>query len=236
MNEAILQLKDIHSHIGSHHILQGVSLTIKKGVPTTILGRNGAGKTSTLRTIMGLNPLTSGDITFLGDSIGGKKPYEIARKGIGFVSENKVVLSELTVEENFRLAMINESEKSWQLMEKVWELFPDIKKFWKAKAGNLSGGQKQMVSIARSFVDERPLLLIDEPAKGLAPIIVDHLGEVLKQIKDKTTVVLVEQNFHMASLVGEQYFILDDGRTVHQGKMEDLVLNEEVKKKYLGIG
>lgn len=235
MTEPILSLMDVHTHIQQHHILQGVSLEVNPGRATVLLGRNGAGKSTTLRTIMGLSPATAGTITFDGQAIQSLRPFEIARLGIGFVPEDFAVIFSLTVEENFRLAMFRESEEAWQRLETVFKLFPDLKKFLHAKAGLLSGGQKQMLAIALALALEHQIVLIDEPSKGLAPVVVEHLGEALNQIKETTTIVLVEQNFYLASKVGQDYFILDDGRVVHQGLMEDLVKDHELKQKYLGI-
>ena len=235
MADHILKLENVHTHIGQHHILQGVSLEVLPGRATVLLGRNGAGKSTTLRTVMGLNPASSGRIMLEGTDIADRKPYQIARQGVGFVPEDQAVLYHLTVEENFRLAMLEENDDSWKRMETIFELFPALKKFWQSKAGVLSGGQKQMLAIARAFVGDHKLLLIDEPSKGLAPIVVEHLSESLNHIKDKTTVILVEQNFYLASQVGADYFILDDGRAVHQGLMADLVDDHELKQKYLGI-
>jgi len=236
MVEPILSLTDVHTYIGQHHILQGVTFDVMPGGATVLLGRNGAGKSTTMRSIMGLTPVSRGMIALAGKSIESRKPYEIARLGIGFVPEDQAVLYNLSVEENFRLAMLVENDQSWQRLETIFELFPDLKKFWRAEAGLLSGGQKQMLAIARAFVNDHQLLLIDEPSKGLAPIIVEQVGEALIQIKDKTKVILVEQNFHMANQVGTDFFILDDGRVVHQGLMEELSGDTELKKKYLGIG
>jgi branched-chain amino acid transport system ATP-binding protein len=235
MAEPILALNQVQTYIGQHHILQGVSLAVTQGRATVLLGRNGAGKSTTLRTIMGLTPAVSGSIRLAGESIREKKTYEIARLGVGFVPEDQAVLYSLTVEENFRLAMLEENEAVWKRMDTIFTLFPDMKKFWSSKAGVLSGGQKQMLAIARAFVNDHQLLLIDEPSKGLAPIVVDHLIESINHIKDQTTVVLVEQNFHMASMVGTDYFILDDGLVAHQGEMANLTLDQELKQKYLGI-
>ena len=236
MAEIILSLKDVHTYIAQHHILQGVTFDVAAGRPTVLLGRNGAGKSSTLRAVMGLNPVTSGGINLNGNPIEGRRPYDIARMGIGFVAEERAVFYNLTVEENMRLSMIEENEQIWGRMEMIFELFPDLKKLWRCNAGLLSGGQKQMLAIARAFVNDHRLLLIDEPSKGLAPIIIDQVAESLMQIQEKTTVILVEQNFHLASIVGTDYFILDDGRVVHQGQMNDLVHDNEIKRKYLGIG
>ena len=236
MAEPILSLKEVHTYIAQHHILQGVSLDVTAGRPTVFLGRNGAGKSSTLRAIIGLNPVTSGKIHLAGRPIQGSKPYEIARLGVGFVAEDRAVFYNLSVEENMRLSMLEESDQSSDRLETVLELFPDLKMHWRTNAGLLSGGQKQMLAIGRAFVNDHRILLIDEPSKGLAPIVVDQVGESLIQIKDQTTIILVEQNFHLASLVGTDYFILDDGRVVHQGLMEDLMEDQELKQKYLGIG
>jgi len=236
MSEPTLSLKDVHTYIGQHHILQGVSLDVNAGRATVLVGRNGAGKSTTLRTIMGLYPVRSGSITLDGEAIQNRKPFHIARLGIGFVPEDRAVLTTLTVEENLRLAMFKESEDGWRRMESIFRLFPDLKRFLHSKAGVLSGGQKQMLAISLALVLDHRIVLIDEPSKGLAPVVVEHLGKSLNQIKDTTTVVLVEQNFYLASQVGQDYFILDDGRVAHHGLMEDLVNDHALKRKYLGIG
>ena len=236
MNDSILALNEVHTYIDQHHILQGISFDITAGRSTVLLGRNGSGKSSTLRAIIGLNPVTSGDISFTGKAIQGMKPYEIARLGIGYVAEDRAVFYNLSVEENMRLSMLQESQEAWDRMDMIFDLFPDLKRLWQMNAGLLSGGQKQMLAIARTLINDHRILLIDEPSKGLAPIVVEQVGEALLQIKDKTTIILVEQNFFLASMVGVDYFILDDGRVVHQGLMTDLIDDSELKQKYLGIG
>lgn len=235
MPETILSLEGVHTYLGQHHILQGVSLSIPAGDAMVLLGRNGAGKSTTLRTIMGVTPAAKGAIVFNGSPIEKMPPFDIARAGIGFVPEDQAVLYTLTVEENFRLAMLKEDEESFRRQEEVFELFPDLKRFWKQKAGVLSGGQKQMLAIARTMVNDHKVLLIDEPSKGLAPILVDQLAEAMNEIKTQTTIVLVEQNFHMAAKVGSNYYILDDGLVAHSGAMDALVDDDGLKQKYLGI-
>ena len=236
MNETILKVEDAHTFIGHHHILQGLSFEARADAVTVLIGRNGAGKSTTLRTVMGLLPPSRGKILFNGKEIQNKKPYEIARMGIGFVPEDMGIFSSLTVEENMRVAMLTEDDAATQRLVRTLDLFKDLKNFWRAQAGILSGGQKQMLAIARAIVNETSLLLIDEPSKGLAPIIVDALIEAINQIKKHSVVILVEQNFYMASRVGDHYYILDDGLAVHSGEMADLADDDELKKRYLGIG
>ncbi len=235
MNEAILKVEDAHTFIGHHHILQGLSFEARADAVTVLIGRNGAGKSTTLRTVMGLLPASQGKITYGGREIQNKKPYEIARMGIGFVPEDMGIFANLTVEENMRVAMLVEDEATHRRLEQTLNMFGDLKNFWRAQAGILSGGQKQMLAIARAIVNETSLLLIDEPSKGLAPIIVDALIEAINQIKERSVVVLVEQNFYMASRVGDHFYIMDDGTAVHSGKMAELIDNDELKSRYLGI-
>lgn len=235
MNETILKVEGVHTFIGQHHILQGVSFDAKADAVTVLIGRNGAGKSTTLKTLIGLLPSSKGRITFKDKEIQDKKPYEIARMGIGFVPESLGIFAELTVEENMRVAMLVEDDTSARRLEGTLEMFDDLRKFWKAKAGNLSGGQKQMLAIARAIVNDSSLLLVDEPSKGLAPIIVDAVIEAIKQIKEHSVVVLVEQNFYMASSVGDYFFILDDGIVVHSGDVKALIQDQELQSRYLGI-
>jgi branched-chain amino acid transport system ATP-binding protein len=235
VSETFLKSEEIHTFIGQHHILQGVSFEARADAVTVLIGRNGAGKSTTLRTIMGLLPASEGKILYKGQEIQTKKPYAIARMGIGFVPEHMGIFAELTVEENMQVAMLREDKTTTSRLEKTLEMFADLRKFWKSKAGNLSGGQKQMLAIARAIVNDTSLLLIDEPTKGLAPIIINALIDAINQIKQHSVVVLVEQNFHMASSVGDDFHILDDGMVVHSGMMEDLVSDVELQSRYLGI-
>ena len=235
MSDPILKVQGVHTFVGQHHILQGLTFETRADAVTVLVGRNGAGKSTALRTIMGLLPASNGRIVFQGGEIQAKKPYEIARLGIGFVPEDMGIFSQLTVEENMRVAMRGKDGQAAGRLERALEIFADLRKFWHAKAGNLSGGQKQMLAIARAIVNETALLLIDEPSKGLAPVIVESLISIINQIKAHSVVLLVEQNFHMASNVGDYYYILDDGKAVHEGMMKDFVHAEDLKSKYLGI-
>ena len=234
MNE-LLKLNHVETYIGQYHILQGVSLEVKKGEVTVLLGRNGAGKTTTLRTIMGLNPSSKGSIIYKEEQIQALPTYTIAQKGIGYVPEDQGIFAGLTVEENMKVAIQKDNEETNKRLDYILNLFPDLKKFWKKPGGLLSGGQKQMLSIARAYVNENELLLIDEPSKGLAPIVVEKVMESILQMKDQTTIVLVEQNFMMASTIGDRFYIIDDGRTVSNGTMKQLKEDEDMKRKYLGI-
>ena len=235
MSETFLKSEEIHTFIGQHHILQGISFDARADAVTVLMGRNGAGKSTTLKTIIGLLPASEGRILYKGEEIQAKKPYAIARMGIGFVPEHMGIFADLTVEENMQVAMLQEDQTSASRLENTLGMFADLRKFWKSKAGTLSGGQKQMLAIARAIVNDTSLLLIDEPTKGLAPIIINALIDAINQIKQHSVVVLVEQNFYMASSVGDDFHILDDGMVVHSGMMEDLVKDEELQSRYLGI-
>ncbi|MDF2533694.1 MAG: transporter ATP-binding protein [Clostridia bacterium] len=235
-DKILLRVKEMETYIGQYHILQGINLDVPEGHVTVLIGRNGAGKTTTLRSIIGLTPPSKGSVEFNGEVVNGLPPYIIARKGMALVPEDQGIFSQLTVEENFKIAMHKEDKVTLDRKNWILDIFPDLKPKLKLKAGSLSGGQKQMLSISRSLVNNSKLLLIDEPSKGLAPIMVETLANAIKQIKEHTTVVLVEQNFWLASAVGERYYIIDDGQTVQEGIMADLVNDKVLQQRYLGIG
>jgi branched-chain amino acid transport system ATP-binding protein len=231
----LLKVEAIHTYIEQYHILQGVSFEVRVGEVTVLLGRNGAGKTTTLRSIMGLTPVREGKIFYKDQEIQTWPTHQISNIGIGYVPEDQGIFGALTVEENMKVAIKNKDERTMERLEWVLDLFPDLKKFWKKQGGNLSGGQKQMLAIARAYINDNNLLLIDEPSKGLAPIVVEKVMDSIQQMKEQTTVVLVEQNFIMASAIGDRFYIIDDGRTVHSGLMKELKEDEQLKKQYLGI-
>ncbi len=231
----LLELEDVHTDIGQHHILQGVSLRVRPDAVTVLLGRNGAGKTTTMRTIMGVLRPRRGAVRFDGRPIHALAPHAIARLGIGYVPEGQGIFATLTVDENLRVAMLAETAESRDRLRRALVLFPDLERFRHARAGTLSGGQKQMLAIARAFVNPTRLLLIDEPSKGLAPIVIEHLVGALAAMKEHATVVLVEQNFAMASRLGDDCYVMDDGRTVHAGPMAALAADQALKRRYLGV-
>jgi branched-chain amino acid transport system ATP-binding protein len=229
----ILTVEGLHTFIGQYHILEGVSLEVPKGSITALLGRNGAGKTTTLRTVVGLLAPRSGSIIFEGEDIGGLPAYSIAARGVGYVPEHRAVFRDLTVEENLRIAERRKGDLK-RRADLIFELFPDLKRLYGLQGGQLSGGQQQMLSIARALVPENRLLLIDEPSEGLAPIIIEGIVAALRRLSDHVTVLLVEQNFRMASDLADRYYILDEGHTAHSGRMADLVQDRTVITRYLG--
>ncbi|BDB24602.1 ABC transporter ATP-binding protein [Cupriavidus sp. P-10] len=231
----ILRLQGVQTHIGPYHILHGVSFDVPRGGVTMLLGRNGAGKTTTLRTIMGLWQASAGTVTFDGTDITRHSTPSIAQAGIAYVPENMSVFSDLTVAENMRLAArngaIDERRLDW-----VFRMFPALKTFWHQRAGVLSGGQKQMLSVARAIIEPRKLLIVDEPTKGLAPAIIQNMIHVFRELKQTdVSILLVEQNFNMAKSVGDTVAVMDDGRTVHAGTMAALAGDEALQQQLLGL-
>ncbi|MGO3928492.1 ABC transporter ATP-binding protein [Rhodopseudomonas pseudopalustris] len=231
----LLTLSGVHTHIGRYHILQGVDAVVPQGQTTMLLGRNGAGKTTTLRTIMGLWPASSGTITLTGRRIDAMATPDIARLGIGYVPETMAVFSDLTVKENLVLAARG-GPPDGERLQWIFGFFPALRKFWLSRAGALSGGQKQMLSIARAIVEPRQLLLIDEPTKGLAPAIVGALIDCFAELKRSgATILLVEQNFHAAREIGDRVLVMDNGRIVHRGDMAELADDVALQERLLGL-
>jgi branched-chain amino acid transport system ATP-binding protein len=231
----LLQLSGVNTHIGRYHILHGVDLAVRRGRLTMLLGRNGAGKTTALRTIMGLWRRSAGEITFDGRPIGALATPDIARLGIAYVPETMGIFSQLTVRENLLLATGPAGFDAAHL-EQVLGLFTVLRQKWQQAAGALSGGQKQMLAIGRAMVEPRRLLIVDEPTKGLAPAVIQHLVDAFLRLKEtQTTILLVEQNFHMARSVGDDVAVMDDGRIVHSGTMAALAADEALQQRLLGL-
>ncbi|WP_299483987.1 ABC transporter ATP-binding protein [uncultured Roseibium sp.] len=235
MSDTLLSLAGVHTLIGPYHILQGVDLVVPEGGVTVLLGRNGAGKTTTLRTIMGLWTANQGEIRFDDHLITQLDTPEISRRGVAYVPEDMGIFTDLTVAENMALAAsggpMDGKRLGW-----IKDLFPPIGTFWEASAGTLSGGQKQMLSVARAIIEPRRLILIDEPTKGLAPAIINAMTEALRELKQTdTTILLVEQNFAMASAIGDTVAVMDDGRIIHSGQMSELVEDESLQERLMGL-
>ena len=239
MSIALLALEGVHTHIGAYHILHGVDLQVPRGQLTLLLGRNGAGKTTTLRSTMGLWRASQGRVVFAGQDITGWSTPRIAGLGIAYVPENMGIFADLTVKENMLLAarsarharQMDDTRLQW-----IFSLFPAVEKFWNHPAGKLSGGQKQMLAVARAVIEPRELLIIDEPSKGLAPAIVNNMIDAFAQLKAAgVTILLVEQNLHFAKRLGDTVAVMDDGRVVHSGPMAAFSGDEELQQSLLGL-
>lgn len=235
MSDPILTLADVYADIAQYHILKGVDLKIPKGGVMMLLGRNGVGKTTTLRTIMGHWQAKSGEIVFDDTDVTTLPVPLRARAGIGFVPEDMGVFTDLTVEENMILGAVSGPLDS-KRVEWLFQAFPALRTFWKAEAGNLSGGQKQMLSIARAMAEERKLYLIDEPTKGLAPAIVSTMCRALRDLKSQgASILLVEQNFAVAKALGDTAAVMDDGRVIWAGPMAELAGDAALLERLMGL-
>jgi branched-chain amino acid transport system ATP-binding protein len=235
MPEPLLALAGVNTHVGPYHILQGVDLTVPRGGLTALLGRNGAGKTSTLRTIMGLWHASAGSVRFDGREITAWATPDVAQAGIAYVPENMGIFADLTVRENLLLAA-RAGEMDAARLRWILDLFPALRKFWSAAAGVLSGGQKQMLSIARAIIEPRKLILIDEPTKGLAPSIILAMLPAFQELKrSDTTILLVEQNFMFARSLADTVAVMDNGRVVHTGPMAELAADPALQTRLLGL-
>lgn len=231
--ENLLEVRDIHTFIGQYHILQGVSINVPKGQITALLGRNGAGKTTTLKSILGLTPPNQGKIIFNNQEIQGRRSFDIAAMGIGYVPEHRAIFRDLSVAENLKIAERGNGDLG-RKQELIFELFPDLERLIHLPGTHLSGGQQQMLAIARALVADNQLLLIDEPSEGLAPVIIEKMMSAIQRLSAETTVLLVEQNFLVARQLAENYVIIEEGRSVKQGKMSDLAKDKATIQRYLG--
>jgi branched-chain amino acid transport system ATP-binding protein len=233
MNNHLLIVEDIHTFIGQFHILEGVTVEVPPNSITVLLGRNGAGKTTTLRSIMGLWTPSQGSVRYKGLGINGKPPYDIAQLGIGYVPDYRAIFNQLTVEENLMLAERQKGDLTGK-KEFIFKIFPDLQRLYHWPGGQLSGGQQQMLAVARALVPDNELLLIDEPSEGLAPVIIEQMIRAIQELSQETTILLVEQNFQVARHLADRYVIIEDGKSVHNGQMDDLVKDETLINRYLG--
>ncbi|ACM55830.1 ABC transporter ATP-binding protein [Halorubrum lacusprofundi] len=231
----ILDVDNINTYYGNSHVLHGISLEINEGEVVTLLGRNGAGKTTTMRSIVGASPPRTGSITYRGEEISGLSPDEINELGISLVPEDRRVFPTLTVHENLRLAHNLASDP--RPVEEMYELFPALDPLRKNDGQNLSGGEQQMVSVARALVQAPDVLLLDEPTEGLAPVIVDDLREIVQTVVDENvTVLLTEQNVDFAFDLAERGYIMDTGQIVFDGTVEEIRDRDDLLETYLSVG
>ncbi len=232
----ILEVKDIHAFYGKSHILFGVSLSVDKGKIVGLMGRNGAGKSTTLKSLIGIVPPESGSVRFQNEEIMGLPPFRIARKGMGYVPEDRRVFSDLTVYENLEI-MIAKNRKtvqSWTI-EKIFGIFPKLETLKSSRGMELSGGEQQMLTIARTLMANPVCLLLDEPAEGLAPLIVQELSRLIRRISEEITILLAEQNLNFVLDLIHSGYIIDEGKIVYHGPVEELRTNQTIKEKYLGV-
>ena len=226
----LLSVRDLHVHLGQSHVLQGVTFDVQEGGVTALLGRNGVGKTTTLRAVMGLVP-PRGTATLAGEELTRLPTHRIVRSGVGYVPEDRDVFAGLTVEENLRLAE-RDAEPRYDL---VYDLFPELRERGGQRAGTLSGGQQQMVALARALLNENRILLVDEPTKGLAPLLVTEVARVLERVGENETVLLVEQNLGVVQRLARDVVVLDQGQVVHAGPADELLGNAALLRQLLGV-
>jgi branched-chain amino acid transport system ATP-binding protein len=226
----LLSVRDLHVHLGQSHVLQGVTFDVQEGGVTALLGRNGVGKTTTLRALMGLVP-PRGTATLAGEELTRLPTHRIVRGGVGYVPEDRDVFAGLTVEENLRLAERDAAPR----YDLVYDLFPELRERAGQRAGTLSGGQQQMVALARALLNENRILLVDEPTKGLAPLLVTEVARVLERVGENETVLLVEQNLGVVQRLARDVVVLDQGQVVHAGPARELLGNAPLLRQLLGV-
>ncbi len=233
----ILEIDNIDTYYGQSHVLQGISLSIEEGEVVSLLGRNGVGKTTTLRSIMGLTPPRNGSIRFRGEEIAGKKPFEIARLGIGYVPDDRRIFPDLTTFENLEIArrMSTKKQGHWNI-DTVCNLFPVLRELGSSKGTHLSGGEQKMLAIGRALMKNPELILLDEPAEGLAPLVVVALSKAIREIRDTgITVFLADQNVRFCRKAADRGYIIEKGSIQYQDEMKNILENEEIVKRYLAV-
>lgn len=229
---SLLSVEDAHTYYGESHVLEGVSMDIEEGEVVALVGRNGVGKTTTLRTILQLNPPRRGSVRFRGTELVGKGTHEVAEMGIGWIPEERRIFTQLTVEENVRVAVPKGNDVD-DALAVAFETFPALEEHRDREAGNLSGGQQQMLALARGLVGDNEILLVDEPSEGLAPLIVEAVAEALAEAATDTTILLVEQNLPLALDLADRFYVLDNGRVVESGDANDVSMDDERLRRYL---
>jgi branched-chain amino acid transport system ATP-binding protein len=234
----ILEIEEIDTYYGQSHVLQGISLTIPEGEVVSLLGRNGVGKTTTLRSIMGLNPPRRGSIKFQGREIARKRPFEISRMGIGYVPDDRRIFADLTTFENLEIARrLSPKKRGYWNINTVCDLFPVLRELRSSKGTYLSGGEQKMLAIGRALMKNPDIILLDEPVEGLAPLVVNNLMEVTERIRDEgVTILLADQNLRFCKRVADKGYILEKGLIQYQGTMSEIWQNQEVVSKYLVVG
>ena len=229
---SLLSLSNVHTYYGESHVLEGVDLDVEEGEVVALIGRNGVGKTTTLRSILQLNEPREGSITYRGEELVGLGTHEVAHRGLGWIPEERRMFGQLTVEENIRVA-VPDPKQAQRALDQSFETFPDLEDRRDAKAGDLSGGQQQMLALARGLVGENDLLLVDEPSEGLAPLIVDAVAEALTAAAEHTTILLVEQNLPLALDLADRFYVLDHGTVVDSGETANVTADDDRLRRYL---
>lgn len=232
----MLEVNDIHTYYGEIHIIQGISLKVEKGSVIAILGRNGMGKTTIIRSIIGFTPVREGSIRFKGKEITSLQPHEIARMGLALVPQGRGIFPSLTVKENLLIAARNDKKNQGWTLDRIYSLFPILKERDKLYANLLSGGEQQMLAIARALMTNPELILMDEPSEGLAPLVVEQIIQLTKQLKGSLSVLLAEQKLYLALELADYIYVVSKGKIVYESSPKELMNNEEVKSKYLGVG
>lgn len=234
---SLLELKAVNTFYGRSHILFDVALSVEQGEVVSLIGRNGAGKSTTFRSIMGLTPPRTGEVILRDERVSGLRPFQICRKGIGFVPEDRRCFPDLTVRENLEVVARRQEKVStpWTV-DRVYEIFPRLREREKNLGSQLSGGEQQMLTIGRTLMTNPEILLLDEPSEGLAPLVVKMLAEMILQIRAQgVTVLLAEQNLHFCAKVSDRGYVIDKGSMKYCAPMPELMVNEEIKQKYLAV-